>query len=929
MDVSGFKSHLDWGSKPQRYFWFKNSTEPTNGFSVIQCWTNGVPRNTGRWKTVFDQLDVRKFGAIPYYPRYTMVPWGWLGESEAIGTDDFTVAIRAKLPSVYSSVQGLFEISPAATVSSLTTKTYSSLGMRASPSVWGFVFRSIVGSSSAGTTIDDASVLESSPAALASWAGQTVDIVVTRQTTNAAVYFNGTNVTSSFTFSNPAGWAKPLALGSNLFFQVGNNINGWYWTKPIEKFAFWDSALTQVQASNPWVVGSKIAEYTPDDITEPPDLTENFNAASDYNKERGGGKIFIPDGVYRVGNTVRLGLQADWEGYGGAPYPSTQQQAHRPGSTVIFQWMDATNTTFLADKPQGVGVFLTPRSIIGTGLGKVSSTWLKTRISNLIIAGTFGSADALVFDRVGSLEVENVHFYNIPGYDIKTYAANAVYIVNCTSANAGRGVDIRGSADIKLLGNFFDSGKGPMLRWYSNLGEIANNVFEISQNPRTTVPPYEYLTTVDPVTDEFTVNSAFGHLLNRGTVVRFDADGTNVLAGPLNETTDYYAIPTSPNTFKVSTVLIAEDLQQGAYYGNAVLDITNSGSGVWYSGVGPSVNMHVTGDHNSIIGNHGQQGWEGGLLLDGTFSPTKNNTVIGNHWMLSGPGNPDTTNVAALRMINASQNAVIGNQLDDRDLPGYSQNGVIVDDNSINNSFIGNSWNVDRPYSANAYIHNSILDGQTTLLNSGRVLVTDGVTTNIQYLIAANTQGSVQWQATNSTGTLIATSTGSDKYMYLRGRYASGSIRGQVDEDSTGPNASKAFGFQGLRNGTNSPNYFAPLTAFQKLVGFEGGGWRGTNANDFTIAGAVDLWTSSTDWNDTNAHSQMHLSIVPATTIARKSALILQFSPSGSTDTNATPLIISRSNGTNWLDAASGLVVTLGTNNSGGPGKRAMVVPNN
>lgn len=921
--VLGRTNMFDWGMP--RFFKYEAGNSNTVS-EVERAVTTGVGRNVHSW----DTGDVRVFGAIPYHPKYTLMPWGWQGEIAPVGASDFTVYVRAKLPSTYTTVQGLFEISPVSSTASVTPKTYSAFGMRAGPTVWGFVFRSTNGLSSAGSLITDAAVLESSPAALSAWAGLTVDMVITRQSSNAAVYFNGVDVTSSFTLNNPSGWAKPLALSSNMFFQVGNNINPWYWTQPIERFCFWGSALNSTQAANPSAVGSKLVDFTPNDLVEPPDLTASLNAVSTYIQSKGGGEAYFPPGVYRVGGTINIGRQSVWHGPGGAPYSSTVQQAHRPGAAVIFQWINATNTTFLASKDQGVGVFLQPTAIVGATPGKVSSTWLRSSISDLTIAGTFGSADAIAFDRVGSFQVKNVHFYNIPGYDIRAYAANAVYITGCTSANAGRGVDLRGCADLKVLDNFFDSGKGPMLRWYSNLGQLANNVFEISQNPRITVPPYEYLTTVDPITDEFTVSGAYGHLLNVGTVVRFDADGTNVLAGPLNETIDYYAIPTGPNTFKVSTILVAEDLLQGAYYGNSFLDITNSGTGVWYSGVGPSVNIHLSGDHNAITGNHGQQGWEGGLLLDGTYAVTKNNTVIGNHWMLSGPGNTDTNGVAALRMINASQNAIIGNQLDDRDLAGYSQNGVIADTNSINNTFFGNSWNVDNPYNSNLYVHNSILDGQTVLLNSGRVLVTDGVTTNIQYLIQANTQGAVAWSATNPSGTLTALSpvTGT-RFISMRGRYVSGMVYGQVDEDSTGGNSTKAFSYRAMRNGTNLDNGYAPLTSYQKLGGYESGGWRGFNAVDFSVASSIDTYTSSTDWNLTNAHSQMHLNIVPPTTAAQKAALILQFSTSGRTDTNATPMLIGRSDGTNWVDAASGWAVTLGTNNSGGPGKRTLLVPNN
>ena len=922
--VGGYTSSLDWG-EPKFFRYDPTSTAPTN--DVVRAVPNGLP---GRRVHPWDG-DIRAFGAIPYDPLYTLVPWGWKGQSAGVGSGDFTVWIKALLPTNYTSAQGLFEISPAPTVSAVPAETLSSFGMRASPDVWGFVFRSTNGASGAGSTIDDAAVLESSPSALSAWAGQLVDIVITRSGTNCTVYFNGTNVISLFTFNNPAGWAKPLAIGGNLFYQVGNNVNGWYWTKPVHAFAFWNSVLSQSQATNPAAVGSKIVYHLPANTNEPPDLTANFNAASDYNQSRGGGQILIPSGVYRVGGSVKIGKSTSWKGSGTSPYPSVHRQAFRPSATTIFQWFQPTNSTFLGNQDQGTEVCLTPRNIYGSGNGLVSSRWLRSELMDFTIAGpvgSSGSANGIELDRVASIGIHNVNFYGCPGYDIKLYACNSIRITDCDSALSGRTIDVRGVADYTISECFFDSGKGPILRVYANLGRVANNVFEISQNPRTTVPPYEYVTTVNTATDEFTVTSSFGHGLNLGTPIRFDADSTNVLAAPLNEFTDYYAIPTGPNTYKVSTRLVAEDLQLGALYSNDVLDITDTGTGTWYSGVGQSANIYLSGDHNAVIGNHGQQPYEFGLVLDGTFASTINNSIIGNHWMLYGPGNPNTNEVAGIYMINAFRNNISGNQVDDRDVAGYGQNGIIQDALSSDNYLDGNSWNVDRPYSDLVLARNTVLDGQVARLKTGRVLVSDYGSTNLNYAILGSANSSLNWQATNVSGTLSGTNTGSAKrFISMRGPYFAGGVYGQVDESSISANAGKAFTYRAYRNGTNLINEYAPLTAYQKLGAFEMGGWMGYNPTDTSVAAEVSAWSSATDWNLTNSHSQMHFAIVGANSALLRSAMILQFPASG--DTNSTPLIISRHNGTNWLDAPQGWSVTLGTNNSGGSGKRVLVVPNN
>lgn len=915
IEVLGYSALGDWGP-PKLFRWDRTNTLATNAIRIKSALA------VGRYIHDWDG-DVRAFGAIPYHPIYSLMPWGYQTESSPLGTNDFSVYIRATLPSVYNSVQGLFEIGPASTVTNAPFEGISSIGMRASPTAWGFVFRSTSGGSGAGTNVDGAAVLESSPAALAAYAGSTVDIVLTRANTNAAVYFNGTNVTSLFTLSNPDGWAKALGGGSNLLYQVGNNLNLWYWSKPVHRFAFWASALTAGQAANPSAVGSKIVDYTPTDTAEPADLTANANAASDYNQSRGGGRIYFPSGVYRIGGSVRVGRQTRIVGDGTAIYPGAIRRAHRPTATTIFQWIDATNATFVGEKSQGIGTFLVPTAIVGATPGKVSSTWLRSGIEKLTIAGTFGSADAIVWDRVGSVDVTEVGFYNVPGYDIRAYAGNAVYIVNCTSANSGRSIDIRGCADAKVLGCFFDSGKGPILRWICNLSTIANSTMEVSQNPRTPVPTYEMETTVDPTTDVFTVTSSFGHLLNAGTPVRFDADSTNTLPGPLNENTDYYAIPITRTTFKVSTQLVAEDTQTGALFNNNSLDITNSGSGTWYSGVGPSVNIHLSGDHNTVIGNHGQQGWEGGLLLDGTDRVTKNNSIIGNQWSLTGSGNTDTNNVGAVRMINASQNAFIGNQLDDRDLSGYSQNGVLSDALSISNAFIGNSFNVEYPYDANTVANNSILDGNYSMFRMSEILLKDGASTNIYYAIVGNNRSDyIQWKA--EFGTLTATNTGAGaQYVKYVGPYVTDAVYGRSDSTS----ADQGFHYTAARNFTNVLGSYQPLPAYTKIGGYRFRGQAGFNPQDTIVGGEVSTWTSSIGWNLTNAHSQMHFAIVGPNSAALRSAMILQFPAAGAT--NKTPIIISRWDGTNWLDAPQGWEVTLGTNDSGGSGKRVLLVPNN
>lgn len=917
VSVLGYTTPGDWG--PAREFrWDSTSTASTN--DVCRVTTTGV----GRWIHDWDG-DVRAFGAIPYRPTHTLAPWGYATTNSAVASSNFTVWVQADLPATYTQPVGLFEISPIQ-ATNYNTAVISSFGLRASPENWGFVFRSTAGSSSAGSTTNDAAVLDSTPAALSAYAGQTVDIVITRSGTNAVVYFNGTDVTHLFTFSNPLGWSKSLAQGNDLLVQVGNNVNPWYWPKPVRRFAFWASALSAGQSATPSSVSGKAIDYTPPSVVEPPDLTDRINAAEEYSRTVGGSRIVFPPGVYRVGGNVRIGQRNWWQGSGSSPYPSVFNQAFRPGATILWSYFSGTNAIFKGDLSQGDQVCLSLRS---SALGNVHSVWLRSKISDMVLVGDMSQASEGVFlDRVAAVEIKDVSFYGIPGHPIRVYAGNNIKISNCDSGNMGKGLDLRGCADIMVQECFFDSPRGPALRWYCNLSKAINNTFEVSQNPRTSSPAYENPTSVDTATDEFYATNYYGHFLVTGQPVRFDA-GDGVLPSPITNNVDYYAIVTGKNTFKVSTTYAAEDTQTGAFYGNGVVDITTTGSTTtnWYSGVAQSFNFLISGDHNLFIGNHGQQGYDGGMLLEGgpTGNVGGNNSIIGNSFILSGYLNPNSNAVAGLVLRDSDYNLVANNQLDDRDNTAYSQNGVIADANSIYNQFIGNSWNVDNPYTLGSPYRNTILDAQYAHLSAGNVYMSDGVSgssTNTYYAVRANNASAPRWNAND--GTLTATNNGTgQRLVSLDSPYSAGIVRVQVSSTNSG----QAPEFRMVVNNATNSGTYAPPGQYKLLAAIQFGAYRGTTINDESIGAGIEAYTDSEQWTNGRLHSQLNLSIAPTNSATRLSALQVQF-PNAST-TNDTPLILGKFNGSQWLPSSSGFRVTIGTNDSAGSGFRILRVPNN
>lgn len=486
---------------------------------------NSTLRPGYKWKYPWNG-DVRAFGAVPFRSKYSIVPWGYKTTNAPVGTSDFTVYVETTFPTTYKQPVGMFELGPVpGTNMSTSPDLLSSFGLRASPDVWGITFRSETGGSAAGTNVTQGTVLESSPVALAAYAGQTVKLVVTRSGTNAAIYFNGTDVTSLFTLLNPAGWAKPLALGQPVHVQVGNNGNLWYWPHPTTRFAFWTNALTALQAADPDGTTGKVIDFTPTDITEPADLTAALNRASDYADSIGGAEIYLPAGVYRVDGEVKIGKQNHWRGAGSSPYPSTFRQGFRPTATTIVPWFGATNRIFYGDQTMSGEVCLTARALGALGNVVLSSRWLRSKITDMTILGDLSySSEGIVLDRIAAFEANSIGFRGLQNHEIRAIACNALKIINCDGGTLGRGIEVRAVADFDMRDCFLDGARGANIKMIGNLSRIADCVGEFALNPRSIIPALESPASADVATDVITVTNSYGHKLHLGQAIRFDLD---------------------------------------------------------------------------------------------------------------------------------------------------------------------------------------------------------------------------------------------------------------------------------------------------------------------------------------------------------------------------------------------------------------------
>lgn len=922
--VKGNAASGDRGMEPISFRYDQTSTAPTS--MVCLATATGV----GRW--VHDwQGDVRVFGAKPYFPKYTAVPWGYLYTNQAIGTGPFSLWVRTTFPTTYPQAYGMFELgrAPTTNVTASSTDLCSSLGMRATPDVWGFVFRSTNGASGVGTIETDAAALDATPATVAAWAGQTVDIVLTRSGTNVALYFNGTNVTANFTNSNPAGWGKALALNEQVFVQVGNNGNIWYWPKAIQRFALWSTALTSGQASDPSGTSGKALDFTPETTEEPQDNTEAFNRAAAYCDWKGGGRVYFGPGGWRIDGEILGGMQTAWRGGGASPYPSAFRRGFIPGTSFLIPWFGATNRVFLFDQTQGEGPLLLTRPLLNLGGGNVSSRWGRSSLRDFVIYGALAKAsDGIWVDRYGSLSVENIGFYYVPNHPILAYVVNSMFVERCEGP-MGLGAVVKGSADMRFNGNFFDGAKGPGLTWGVNLSTIANGVYEYGVNPRTAVPPYELEASANASTDTITVSSGFGHRLRRGHIVRFVTD-TGTLPSGLVADTDYYAIPTGDQTLKVSLVYVDEIGLTGSFYASDVVDITDAGSGTWYIGHGPSVGMLIQGDSNTIVGNHGHSNYDGGVIFEG--SAASRNAVGNNVWILNGPGNA-STNVAAIRLRGgAVYNTFTGNQGGDRGLTGYSALGFAADSSSRFSTLIGNVFDVSRPYEGDGIPYSVIVDvdGITGSWNgtTGNLYVPSsaGFTrwdprdltnsaaisydrTSKRIYIAADVAnadeswyyaptfpyaGPIYWGG--SSGTLSGANSGAGQTaISINSTYTSALVYAQVN--STNGLAEGVRLFAGRNYGVSSSS-FAPVPNGAQLIEIIGAG-TATNTSTMSIGGSMGIRTSD-NWGASDTPAEVFFTVVPNGEASRIDAAYFNARQLSSRATNETMMVLSRWTGSVW-----------------------------
>lgn len=930
-----------WG-EPKAFVWDSTSTATPSDICVA------TSVSVGRWcHTPEFPVDPRVFGAEPYETD-GVVPW-WARKSfTSPGTGAFSVWFRAKMPAA-DSRYGAFEIGPDPSVSG-SAATYASFSFRLTGATMGFLFRGDTGSSAVGTLTSEASTLDCVPSTFASLVGQEVDWVVTRSGTTAKVYANGTDVTSSFTFSNPNGWAKSLALGGLTTVDIGNNVNLWFWPG-MSRFAIFNSALSPSQAASPEAVSGKLVDYTPAVSAEPLDCGPAINKAIDYLSVRGGGDVKLSAGQWRISTSIQMKRGVSLIGSSSGPYPSTSSRAFVMGGTTLVPWFNSSQDTVKLNQASGEDIFLTLRNLSALGTSSnVSSVYARCSVRNLNFFGCLAkNSRGVDIDRAGSVRLQNLGFYQMPGPAISAFACNALEIIGCTGSGP-RGFIGYGNADFFVDGCFFDGAMGPNLYLYGNLCQVTGSVFEFALDPRSGAAPWENTCTVSGST--FTTTSTIGHRFKNGDLIRFKTTG--VLPAPLVTGRDYFVVRISDTEFRVSDYYANESTLQGAMYGNGTITLTDAGSGTHYAGLPPAVGMLIRGDHNGIVNNRSQQNFEDSCRLEFAWS----NSISGNCFLTAGRTNPSPSNYAALSLVGSTDNRIVGNSIDDRENNvGFSTVGVLSDATSSGNTIIGSSINIATPYSFAANTSTNLILDQSAAVFQFNVPTGKGQlyiprqagfpswdpvdwdnasavhvdSSSRRHCVAlGNTSadwhygplfpgvGPLFWGTSAGNGAFNAINNGVGTVaLNIESTYASSLVALKVN--STTAAEGPRIGF--TRNNQINSALFGGLTAGQQLFEILGGGFWGTSSGNYATSAGVEA-TVLADWASGDTPSVLKFKVTPKGSSTRTP--LLEVSPPTTPSTDDTALLLYRYNGATW----EGKRVLVGAADSGGAGFRMLRIAN-
>lgn len=877
------------------YMWHPNSTEKTNELTIVEA------ANGGRWKTYDWDGDARVFGAQPYTPEYYHSPWGIYGDLPSIGTNDFSVWVKFKVPTFTADNIGLFIItSTNAWQSSMT----SSLEFRANSGLFGFLLRAVSGSSSAaGGTVNDAGVLDAVGNPYTGLAGQVVDLILTRSGTSVSVYLNGTNVTSAWTTSNPNGWSKALGNGDPLKVQVGINNNNWEWPEPVHRLSVFNRVLSSGDIANPAAASSPAVALVAPSTEVPTDQSVAIQRAIDAMAALGGGVVWLPDGYYRVDNAIQMKPRVSLTGKNPIHYPLATFTTKVGGANLI-KWFDSeTDFIQLLYANAIPEPFLSYRTL-GTWWSGVpwltsESRPMQSNVERLGFVGNYAKTSRGIFaDRVASVRIRDNFFCRTPGYTIMFFEPNSIDIIG-NKGQILRGVTVFGGTDLIIAENLLDGAIGPVLWLHSNQSQVVNNQIEASNVP-TLEGTFDGVITADPGTDLLTKAD---HRLMTGDMVRFINFGGS-LPGGLTDYENYFVTRVSKDTFSVNLMYVDQSDNGGAMNGER-LNITSAGTGTNWVYTGPYVGIMVQGDRNTITANRSVINWREGLLLENAHGNTVTANIFNQNWQNN---SADTNTIrAGIKLVRSTKNTIIGNLVDKRTANSYQNAGVYVDNTSWFNSIFGNTEDTDNPiYGEGSILKSNLFVGQYRAVfpyntNSSlyipslagnvftaeypkkfpsaaatifeetnkRLYVQEGGSTNWKYgVFFPDSSGGYLWNANQTLGTLQGVNNviGANASAFLfNGTYAG--LQGEMRVNSQ--NAAEGSRLGLVRNrGTNSTTY-VPVSAGDQLGEIQFGGFNDASAFGYNMNGASIEGKAVSGWNTTNVQGELIFKVAPTNSVVR------------------------------------------------------------
>ncbi len=637
-------------------YWSGSSTQATNtGFIFAYPYGSA----SGRYiRQTSGSLDVRWFGATPYY--WFAHPFYGQNATNVVspGTGDFSVAVSFKAMGAYDLYgNGIFRLTDLFS----TARNIEVYGAGAGLEI---LLRGTNGTSSTSGAGNAAKIVFSStPLTL----GASNNLAITRTAGTWLVYVNGIDVTATATIQNSGELSGDVTLSASYPPSVGLTSAGQLHREPIYWLRGWNRVLTPAESATNqnltdyvWAVSSQLQ-------SDPVDSSAQINNAVAAAFVNNIGEVHIPSGKYRMDTPLYMRPAVTVRGDGYAEWWSGNNAKSAP--SVLWSW-DSSETNhgvvfwdqYMTNQPRllasGVGFY-----------GQASNLVAQSFVKDLAISTAYSRFGTPVrMFQVANAGVENVQLQGAYGYLIDAWAGNDLQfngVVKEGFVFRQQGMRLLSVSDSRMFDTDFGGAYGPGLLLQGNKNLIANNyIFNSSDLSTGLSSP-----TADTGTDAFTATN-HGYFTGQSLFVE---PASGALPAPLATNTCYFALKIDENTFRLSTIYTSNSVTAGALFGG-YLDVTTTGTAGWTIQPGEVANIQIfAGDGNTITGNRADQSYKYNLAIVGSGR----NVITGNGLQEAGYNNSTTTNIGGVLLSgNTAQNLVAHNFLGKARVSSLARYGI-------------------------------------------------------------------------------------------------------------------------------------------------------------------------------------------------------------------------------------------------------------